>query len=346
VFEGLFSRNRNSDRAVEASTEAPKLTRPTIGLALGGGAARGFAHIGVLRTLLAHGIMPDVIVGTSIGAVVGGCYAADKLDPFEDWGRKLTKRSVLRYLDVSFSGSGLISGKALAEPLVASLGDQRIENLPIPFAAIATEFDTGHEIWLTHGRLADALRASYSLPGIFPPVRLGGRWLVDGALVNPVPVSAARALGARVVIAVHLNSDLSGRGTVIANHGSDENDEIPVAAGDEIARRSSFTGLLTGGHSLLRAVFGSRERPGIPTVMIEAFNVMQDRITRARMAGDPPDVLIAPKVGAVGWFDFHRAAEAIELGVQATEKVLPEIEENIAALSTPTVPIETVREAD
>jgi NTE family protein len=345
VFEGLFSRNRNSDRAVEASAEAPKLTRPTIGLALGGGAARGFAHIGVMRTLLARGIVPDVIVGTSIGAVVGGCYAADKLDPFEDWGRKLTKRSVLRYLDVSFSGSGLISGKALAEPLVASLGDQRIENLPIPFAAIATEFDTGHEIWLTHGRLADALRASYSLPGIFPPVRLGGRWLVDGALVNPVPVSAARALGARVVIAVHLNSDLSGRGTVIANHGSDENDEAPAAAVDP-ARRSSFTGMLTGGHTLLRAVFGSRERPGIPTVMIEAFNVMQDRITRARMAGDPPDVLIAPKVGAVGWFDFHRAAEAIELGIQATEKVLPEIEEHIAALSTPTVPIETVREAD
>jgi NTE family protein len=345
VFEGLFSRNRNSDRAVEASAEAPKLTRPTIGLALGGGAARGFAHIGVMRTLLAHGIIPDVIVGTSIGAVVGGCYAADKLDPFEDWGRKLTKRSVLRYLDVSFSGSGLISGKALAESLVASLGDQRIENLPIPFAAIATEFDTGHEIWLTHGRLADALRASYSLPGIFPPVRLGGRWLVDGALVNPVPVSAARALGARVVIAVHLNSDLSGRGTVIANHGSDENDEAPAAAVDP-ARRSSFTGMLTGGHTLLRAVFGSRERPGIPTVMIEAFNVMQDRITRARMAGDPPDVLIAPKVGAVGWFDFHRAAEAIELGIQATEKVLPEIEEHIAALSTPTVPIETVREAD
>jgi NTE family protein len=183
------------------------------------------------------------------------------------------------------------------------------------------------------------------LPGIFPPVRLGGRWLVDGALVNPVAVSAARALGARVVIAVHLNSDLSGRGTVIASHGSDENDEAPIApAADGNVRRSGFTELLTGGHSLLRAVFGSSERPGIPTVMIEAFNVMQDRITRARMAGDPPDVLIAPKVGSVGWFDFHRAAEAIELGVQATEKVLPEIEENLAALSTPTAPIEALRQ--
>ncbi len=348
MFEGLFSRNRNSDREVSANTEAAPRTKPTIGLALGGGAARGFAHIGVMRTLLKHGIVPDVIVGTSIGAVVGGCYAADKLDPLEEWGLKLTKRSMMRYLDVSFSGSGLISGRVLAEPLVAALGDERIEKLPIKFAAIATEFDTGHEIWLTHGRLCDALQASYALPGIFPPVRLGGRWLVDGALVNPVPVSAARALGARVVIAVHLNSDLSGRGTVIANHGSNEGDEAPLAPAEHPpVRRTGFTELLSGGHSLLRAVFGgSGGRPGIPTIMVEAFNVMQDRITRARMAGDPPDVLIAPKVGPIGWFDFHRAADAIDLGVQATEKSMDEIQETVAALSTPPVPVEELRQAD
>ena len=347
MFEGLFSRSRNSDRAVSASAEAAPRTRPTIGLALGGGAARGFAHIGVMRTLLARGIVPDIIVGTSIGAVVGGCYAANKLDPLEEWGRKLTKRGMMRYLDVSFSGSGLISGRVLAEPLTAALGEERIEKLPIKFAAIATEFDTGHEIWLTHGRLSDALQASYALPGIFPPVRLGGRWLVDGALVNPVPVSAARALGARVVIAVHLNSDLSGRGTVISNHGSNEADETPlVPAGQPSVRRSGLTDLLSGGHSLLRAVFGSSDRPGIPTIMVEAFNVMQDRITRARMAGDPPDVLVAPKVGPIGWFDFHRAADAIEFGVQATEKSMDEIEETIAALSTPPVPVESLRQAD
>jgi NTE family protein len=344
VFEGLFSRNRNSDREVSATTEAAPRTRPSIGLALGGGAARGFAHIGVMRTLLKHGIVPDIIVGTSIGAVVGGCYAAKQLDPLEEWGRKLTKRGMMRYLDVSFSGSGLISGRILAEPLTAALGDERIEKLPIKFAAIATEFDTGHEIWLTHGRLSDALQASYALPGIFPPVRLGGRWLVDGALVNPVPVSAARALGARVVIAVHLNSDLSGRGTVIANHGSKEGDEAPLApAAQPSVRRSGFTDLLSGGHSVLRAVFGSSERPGIPTIMIEAFNVMQDRITRARMAGDPPDVLIAPKVGQIGWFDFHRAADAIEFGAQAAEKSMAEIEETVAALSTPPIPVEALR---
>lgn len=335
MFEGLFSRNRNSDRAVDASAEVPKPARPSIGLALGGGAARGFAHVGVLRALAARGIVPDVIVGTSIGAVVGACYATKQLDAFEDWSRKITKRGILRYLDVSFSGSGLISGKGLAKALTEALGQTKIEDLPLHFAAIATEFDTGHEIWLTHGRLANACQASYALPGIFPPVRIGGRWLVDGALVNPVPVSTARALGARLVIAVHLNADLTGRGTVISNHGSDDSDEIPIELNEnDTVRRSSFTDLLTGGHTLLRAVFGSRERPGIPTVMVEAFNVMQDRITRARMAGDPPDVLITPKVGQIGWFDFHRAAEAIDLGVQATEKALEDIEDAISALST------------
>jgi NTE family protein len=333
VFEGFFTR-RNSDRAADATAGSAKPARPSIGLALGGGAARGFAHIGVIRTLLANGIVPDVIVGTSIGAVVGGCYAANQLDSFETWGSKLTTRGMLRYLDVSLSGAGLIGGKALAKQLTAALGDQRIETLPLRFAAIATEFNTGHEIWLTHGRLADALQASYALPGIFPPIRVGGRWLVDGALVNPVPVSAARALGARIVIAVHLNSDLSGRGTVISNHGSDDTDETPVEA--ESNDKRGIGDLFYGSHSMLRRVFGNRERPGIPTIMVEAFNVMQDRITRARMAGDPPDVLIAPKVGPIGWFDFHRCADAVALGVQATEKSLADIQETIAALS-PTV---------
>ncbi|MBI4366842.1 MAG: patatin-like phospholipase family protein, partial [Deltaproteobacteria bacterium] len=173
---------RNGDRAADATTEnlRPAVTRPSIGLALGGGAARGFAHIGVIRTLAAHGIVPDVIVGTSIGAVVGGCFAARELDSLEEWARRLTVRGVLGYLDISLSGAGLIRGGHLAKQLEAALKDSRIDNLPIRFAAIATEFNTGHEIWLTRGRLGDALRASYALPGIFPPVLIGGRWLVDG----------------------------------------------------------------------------------------------------------------------------------------------------------------------
>ena len=328
VFDNLFGRSREGDRAVEAQREPPKqgLTRPTIGLALGGGAARGFAHIGVVKTLVAHGIVPDVIVGTSIGAVVGGLYAAQHLDNLEDWARKLTSRSVLRYLDISLSGAGLIGGKRLMGELLGALEGVRIEKLPIRFAAIATEIGTGHEIWITRGKLVEALSASYALPGIFPPVRIAGRWLVDGALVNPVPVSAARALGARMVIAVHLNADLTGRGTIITDYGSDDSDAPAPAI---------KSGFFTGPGSLARRIFGNRERPGIPTIMVEAFNVMQDRITRARMAGDPPDILIAPRVMPIGWFDFQRATETIELGIGATEKELPTITETIAALSTP-----------
>jgi NTE family protein len=329
VFEGLFARARNGDRAAEALTHAQPVTvRPTIGLALGGGAARGFAHIGVIRTLEAHGIVPDVIVGTSIGAVVGGCYAAKEMDNLDIWARTLTVRGVLSYLDISLSGSGLIGGGHLAAQLETGLKESRVEDLPIRFAAIATEFNTGHEIWLTRGRLSDALRASYSLPGIFPPVLIGGRWLVDGALVNPVPVSAARALGARLVIAVNLNSDLFGRGTIIANHGPDENDTAP-----EPAKVNGFRRMFSGERSLRRQFFGRRGRPGLPTVMVEAFNVMQDRITRARLAGDPPDVLISPRLGGIGWFDFHRAAEAVEIGSEATTKALDAVSEAVTALS-------------
>ena len=185
--------------------------------------------------------------------------------------------------------------------------------MPIRFAAIATEIGTGHEIWLTRGRLVDALRASYALPGIFPPVQLGGRWLVDGALVNPVPVSAARVLGARLVIAVNLNSDLLGRSTMIADHGADERER---RAGGNPRRRAVCAPCSAPNSRCKRQFVGGRGRPGIPTVMVDAFNIMQDRITRARLAGDPPDVMISPRLGHVGWFDFHRAQEAIEVGAR------------------------------
>lgn len=333
MFEGIFQRARNGDRSADATAGPlkPEATRPTIGLALGGGAARGFAHIGVLRTLIAHGIVPDVIVGTSIGAVVGGSYAANQLDTLESWARGLTVRGILSYLDINLSGSGLIRGGHLAHQIEMALTDTRIDDLPIRFAAIATEFNTGHEIWLTRGRLADAMRASYALPGIFPPVRIGGRWLVDGALVNPVPVSAARALGARLVIAVNLNADLFGRGTIIANHGSDESDEPPP----EQPKLTGIRHMFSGERSLRRQFLGRRGHPGIPTVMVEAFNVMQDRITRARLAGDPPDVLISPRLGQVGWFDFHHGNDAIAIGAEAAEKSMAAITEAVDALSQP-----------
>ena len=194
-------------KTVDAGHLAVKRGGPAIGLVLGSGAARGFAHIGVMRALQAHGITPDIIVGTSMGALVGGCYATNQLDTLEDWARSLTRRRIIGYLDVRIGGSGIIGGARLASRLEELIGDIAIEDMPIRFTAIATEIGTGHEVWLTRGSLALALRASYALPGLFAPVHLGGRWLVDGALVNPVPVSAARALGARVVIAVNMDAD-------------------------------------------------------------------------------------------------------------------------------------------
>jgi len=322
----------NDDRNADASSEKPRSTpRPKIGLALGGGAARGFAHIGVLRVLHENGIVPDVIVGTSIGAVVGGCHMHGQLDAFEEWARHLTARGVLGYLDISFGGSGLIGGGRLAARLEETLGDTMIEELPRQFAVIATELGTGHEIWLTRGRMVDALRASYALPGIFTPVRIGGRWLVDGALVNPVPVSAARALGARLVIAVNLNADMIGRGLTISSHGSDDNDR---RYREELAKQpTGWRGLLGPERSLKRQFLGGSDRPGLPTVMVDAFNIMQDRVTRARLAGDPPDVMISPRIGHIGWFDFHHAQDAIEIGARTTQRTLDLVDEAVAALA-------------
>jgi NTE family protein len=320
------------DRAAAADTgvEQPPQHRPSIGLVLGGGAARGFAHIGVIKTLIAKGLVPEVIAGTSIGAVVGGCYAAGHLEALEAWARSLTSRSVLSYLDVNLSGSGLIWGHRLARRLEAELGGTTIDDLPFRFAAIATEIGTGHEIWLTRGNLAEAMRASYTLPGIFAPVRLGGRWLVDGTLVNPVPVAAARALGARLVLAVNLNADMFGRGATIASHGSDVDDEDVF---DGLRRHPrGLSGLFGAERVLKRQFFGRPGRPGISTVMVEAFNVMQDRIARSRLAGDPPDVLVNPRLGSIGLFEFHRAQEAIALGAEATEKALEPLAEALAAL--------------
>jgi NTE family protein len=326
--------DKNVDAGKTVVKAGGKRGGPSIGLVLGSGAARGFAHIGVMRALKAHGIAPDIIVGTSMGALVGGCYATNQLDTLEDWARSLTRRRVIGYLDVRIGGPGLISGGRLARRLEESVGTAMIEDLPLSFAAIATEIGTGHEVWLTRGSLALAVRASYALPGIFPPVRLGGRWLVDGALVNPVPVSAARALGARVVIAVNMDADRFGRGATIASHGAEPADEQPSAPPPEPSNGfARLRGLFGAERALKREIIDGDTRPSFSSVMIESFNIMQDRLTRMRLAGDPPDVHITPHIGHVGWLEFHRAAESIEVGRAATEKAIDSITESIAELS-------------
>ncbi len=309
------------------------IKRPKIGLALGGGAARGFAHIGIMRTLIANGIVPDIIVGTSIGAVVGGSYAAGHLDTLEAWARGLKPRNIFTYLDIRLNGSGLIGGGKLATELEAAVGRVHIADLPLKFAAVATEVKTGHEIWLTNGKLVNAIRASYALPGIFEPVMIGERWLVDGALVNPVPVSVARALGAEIVIACNVSTDVSGHGTIIAAHG--EQDDGPEPLPLPVPEKRGLGKFFSAEKTVKREFFGSAARPGISAVMVDAFNIMQDRITRSRLAGDPPDILISPRVGRIGWFEFHRAEETIAHGVRAAERNIENIQEAINLL-TPT----------
>jgi NTE family protein len=329
VLENLIGRGQNGSEGRD-KIGLGSIRRPIIGLALGGGAARGFAHIGIVRTLIAHGIVPNVVVGTSIGAVVGGAYAAGHLDKLEEWARGLQPRSVLGYLDIRLNGSGLIGGDKLAAQLEAAMGQTLIEDLPLKFASVATEVRTGHEIWLTHGRMVDALRASYALPGIFSPVLAGDRWLVDGALVNPVPVSAARALGAEIVIAANLSSDIFTHSTTIYSHGAST---AANAATEPAPARRGFGKFFSPERAVKREFFGSGGRPGISSIMVDAFNIMQDRITRARLAGDPPDLLISPRVGQIGWFDFHRADDLIAHGARAAERAIVSIQEAIHVLA-------------
>ena len=293
------------------------IRRPVIGLALGGGAARGFAHIGIIRTLVAHGIIPNVIVGTSIGAVVGGAHAAGQLDRLEEWARSLQPRNIFGYLDIRLNGSGLIGGAKLAAQLETAIGPTLMEDLPIKFATVATDVRT--------------IRASYALPGIFSPVLVGDRWLVDGALVNPVPVSAARALGAEIVIAANLSSDVFTHSTTIYSHGAPA--DAPEQVIEAVPPKRGFGRLFSAERTMKREFFGGGGRPGISSVMVDAFNIMQDRITRARLAGDPPDLLITPRVGQIGWFDFHRAGDLISFGARAAERAIESIQEAIQILA-------------
>jgi NTE family protein len=330
VLDNLIGRGQNGSNGSD-KVGLGSIRRPVIGLALGGGAARGFAHIRIVRALIAHGIVPNVVVGTSIGAVVGGAYAAGQLDALEEWARSLQPRNILGYLDIRLNGSGLIGGDKLATQLEAALGQTLIEDLPLKFATVATEVRTGHEIWLTHGRIVDAMRASYALPGIFAPVLVGDRWLVDGALVNPVPVSAARALGAEIVIAANLSSDVFTHSTTIYSHGASA--PVPETVIEVAPPKRGLGRLFSAERTVKREFFGGGGRPGISTVMVDAFNIMQDRITRARLAGDPPDLLISPRVGQIGWFDFHRADDLIAYGTRAAERAIVSIQEAIHILA-------------
>ncbi len=289
----------------------PAPHKPRVGLALGSGSARGWAHIGVIRALEQAGIHPDLVCGTSIGALVGAVYATGELDRFEQWVLGLGISEILGFMDVSLSG-GLFKGERLMGFLRRSWADRAIEELSVPFAAVATSLHNGAETWLRQGSTLDAVRASIAMPGIFAPVRSDGMLLVDGGLVNPVPVSLARAMGADLVIAVDLGSDILGR------HMRPD------------ARSEALTGVVGEWMHKLQDNLGVRfperptEDPSMPSlleVLASSLNIMQVRIARSRMAGEPPDVVVAPRLAHLRLLDFHRAKEAIEEGRRAVERV-------------------------
>ena len=305
------------------------MAKPVIGLALGSGAARGFAHIGVLEALEEEGIRPDIVAGCSIGAFVGAAHLKGRLDKLSEWAEALTWRDVVRLLDISLSGGGLFAGE-LIERLMTELGiDGDIEDFDRPFAAIATDYVTGREEWLREGAVGKAVRASISLPGILAPVELDGDWYVDGGLVNPVPVSACRALGANFIIAVNLNGDLVGRRR--APQRPDRND----AWHEELVEQAIAVlpaAWRQGASQAVRDFLAAEPpKPAYFDVLANSINIMQDRITRSRLAGEPPHVMIAPRLAALGPFDFDQARLAIEEGRERTREALPEIRRGLAA---------------
>ena len=309
------------------NTVADAANKPLLGLALGGGVARGWAHIGAVQRLEELGIVPDIVAGTSVGALVGGLWRAGRLDALEAWTRGLSKTRMLSYFDVVLNGSGLVGGKRLEKALLRNLPPTNIEDLPGKFVAVSSELATGHEIWLQKGDLAEAMQAAYALPGIFPPRSINGRWLIDGALVNPVPVSACRALGARIVIAVGLHADAFDAGM---RQRRDKYDDIQSDADNANGTTDKTQKPTIGERMNLNKLFApGSAAPGVGSVMLASFNILMDRITRSRLAGDPPDILITPDVGKIPLLDFDRADELITLGRDAVDSALPTIENSL-----------------
>jgi NTE family protein len=307
------------------------MSRPLLGFALGSGSARGWAHIGILHALAERGFVPDVIAGASVGALVGAARAAGRLDDLERWVCTLTQRDVWRLVDTTFRGGGVMTGNRLMEAIAAAIGDAPIESLPVAFGAVATDLYTGEEIWLREGQYMTAVRASSGMPGLFSPTWHDGRWLIDGGVVNPVPVSMCRALGADVVIAV----DLSRSVTNVAKRASEQSGaaaaHVPTASGsmestasDEgIAILKKWSGLVDG---LVESFRSRRTEPGLLEVMGSSVNIMQDRITRSRLAIDPADLVLRPDLADFQLMDFHRAREAIETGRRHVEAMHDQLE--------------------
>jgi NTE family protein len=292
---------------------------PTIGLALGSGASRGWAHIGVINALSELDIHPKVVCGCSIGAIVGASYVSGNLDKLEGWVHSLTKVELARFIELNLSLSGFVDTEKLHDFFLQCVCrvDASIDDVTAKFASVATDLGTGREVWFTSGLLIDAIWASISLPGLFPPLQHQGKWLVDGGLVNPVPVSVCRALGADIVISVNLNGDIVGK------HFIQEPDEQETESENVLDRLSKAVNKYSP--SIFKDEKESTSPPGLFDAIAGSINIAQDRITRSRLAGDPPDIMLSPKLSHIGLMEFYRSEESIQEGRDCVMRMLPEI---------------------
>ncbi|PYG01221.1 NTE family protein [Thioalkalivibrio sp. ALE21] len=307
----------------------------TVSLVLGSGGARGLAEIGVIRWLEDHANYEiRTIAGSSMGAVVGGIYAAGQLDTYEEWVCTLRRQDVWRLLDFSFSGAGLFRGERLVEKLREMLGDTDIRNLPIRFTAVATDIEREREVWLNEGALFDAIRASIAIPTVFTPVRLNGRLLVDGGLLNPVPIAPTLYDDSDVTIAVSLNGRVDERlGPKRSSPGDHQGDSAATrlrdglrSARDVLPDRigswlQDWQGRLGLGETDSRLTEEQEARAlGLIDMVSHSIEAMQGSIARFRVAAYNPEHLIEVPVNACGVFDFHRAREMIDLGYELAER--------------------------
>lgn len=293
-----------------------------LGLALGSGASRGWSHIGVIKALTKQGIEPDIVCGTSIGSLVGASYVSGHLDNLEQWTRSLSKFKTAKFFEINRSLNGFVNTDRMHDFLSRFVASDKalIEELDKQYASVATDLGTGREVWLSEGSVLEAVWASISLPGLFPAIQHDNKWLVDGGLVNPVPVSTCRALGADVVIAVNLNGDIVGKHI----HKQEKLRKPSEKVVDKL------TSLVTDYTDSLFSIDRSQEQtPSLFEAIAGSVNITQDRITRSRMAGDPPDIILAPKLSHMGLLEFYRADEAINEGMDCVQKMLPEIKHTL-----------------
>lgn len=297
-----------------------------IGLALGSGAARGWAHIGIIQALEELGIKIDVVAGCSIGSYVGAAYTSGKLEDLSRWASELTEWQVFTMMGVGLNKGGLASGQKVFDALKENFSEQEFEQLNKPLAVVATDLYSGKEVTFQTGPIDVAVRASCAIPALFPPQLFNDRWLVDGAVVNPVPVNLCRQLGADFVIAVNLSADFRPQ---VQHQETVEHEHNQQKTNDFFSKSQAVMQQWFGGEDKPQAKPKTTKKapngPSIIGTMSGSLEILQARVTRSRLAGDPPDILIEPQLRDFGIMEFYRAKELIEEGKQSVSRVSEQI---------------------